>query len=513
MLDTLTDGFSSALSKVKGKTRLTEDNIQSAIDSIRKSLLDADVEYSVTKDFISKVKEKALGQEVKLKAGAGSEKVKVSTGDHFIKICQEELTDLMGPVDANLEFPTNRPAIVMMVGLQGAGKTTSAGKLTKYLMEKKGRKPLLVAADIYRPAAVEQLKVLGQRLDVPVYHQADTSPVEICNQAVKEAFKQNKDTIIFDTAGRLTIDDALMAELDQIKEKTKPDHIMLVCDAMMGQDAVTTAKAFHDRLSLSGVIMTKLDGDARGGAALSVKQVIGTPIKFLGMGEELDRFEEFRPEGLATRILGMGDIVGLMEDFERVASEDAEKDAMRMLKGQFTFKDFYDQISMIQKMGSVKDILGKLPMASGLKDLDVQDGELNKIKVIIDSMTKQERTRPDILNDSRIRRVSRGCGRTVTDIQELLKKFKNMRSMMGNLGKSMGLLGKIPGAGGLAQMGQMKKMAQQMMGGQGLPGGMGMPGLPGMASPTGNAKKPINRDRLKKLRKREKAARKKNRKR
>ena len=530
MLDVLNDGFQNAVDKFRGRTKLSEENIQAALEEIRKSLLEADVEYGVAKKFLREVKERALGTAVELKAGSGQERLKVSAGDHFVGICQEELEKLMGPADPELNLPNNRPAIVMMVGLQGTGKTTTTGKLTKYLKEQKKRQPLLVAADIYRPAAVDQLKVLGDRIGVPVFHKADTDPVTICQLAVKKAYELDCDTILFDTAGRLTIDSALMKELIDIKSATKPDNILLVCDAMMGQDAVTTAKSFDESLDLTGIVMTKLDGDARGGAALSIKEVTGKPLKFLGMGEELDRLEEFRPEGLASRILGMGDIVGLMQDFERVTDADREADAARMLQGQFTLQDFYDQLTTIQKMGSLKDIIAKLPMQGMIpKGVDVDDKELGRIKVMIDSMTKNERDDPRLFNDSRIRRIAKGSGRPIKDVRELLKKFNGMRQMMGSLGKNMGgMLGKIPGMGQLGQMNQLRKMAQSMGGpggaggalgggqpGGGLPGGMdglgGLGNLLGGGGASGNTAKKIDRDKQKKLRKQRKRARKKNR--
>lgn len=523
MLDILSDGFRQAKERLRGKATLSEENITDAIADIRRSLLEADVEYGVAKKFLERVKEEALGQTVQTKAGKGAGAMRVSAGDHFVKICQTELENLMGPVDSSLNIPSNRPATIMMVGLQGAGKTTTTGKLTRYLIDRKKRKPLLVAADIYRPAAVDQLKVLGNKVGVPVFHIPDATPVQICREAVKKAYEMGCDTILFDTAGRLTIDDQLMKELDDIKAATNPDNILLVCDSMMGQDAVQTAKSFNERLSISGVIMTKLDGDARGGAALSIKEVTGAPIKFLGMGEDLERLEEFRPEGLASRILGMGDIVGLMHDFERVAKEDQEESAMRMLQGQFSFNDFYEQLSMIQKMGPLKDIMAKLPIGNMLpKGLNVDDRELTRIKAMIDSMTKQERVNPKLFNDSRVRRVAKGSGRNPKDVQELIKRFGAMRQMMGMMGKNMGLLGKIPGMGQIAQMGQMKKMAAEMQkGGGGGLGGMIPPGMGGMGGLAdmfggggsgGGSKRPIDRDKQKKLRKEAKKARKKNRK-
>ena len=511
MLDVLSDGFAQAKAKFQGQTTLNEENIKEALAEVRKSLLEADVEYSVAKNFLGRVKDSALGEVVQLKAGKGSGKLKVSAGDHFIKICQSELEKLMGPVESELNLPNNRPASVMMVGLQGSGKTTTTGKITKYLIENKKRKPLLVAADIYRPAAVEQLRVLGQQVGVPVFHKEGAPAVEICRDAVKFAYENNCDTILFDTAGRLTIDEELMQELSDIKSETNPDNILLVCDAMMGQDAVTTAKSFNERLDLSGVVITKLDGDARGGAALSIKEVTGKPIKFLGMGEDLARLEEFRPEGLASRILGLGDIVGLMQDFDRVAEGDKEEEAMRMLQGKFTFKDFYDQLTMIQKMGPLKDVMGKLPMQGLIpKDADFNDKELVKIKAMIDSMTKDERVNPKLFNDSRINRIAKGSGRPAKEVNDLLKKFLQMRKMMGMLGKNMGLLGKIPGMSQLSQVSKMKKMAQGGMGDMGDMASMfgGMGGMGDALKP----KKPVDRDKLRKMRKKARKARKKNRK-
>lgn len=520
MLDVISGGFKEAKLKFKGKTTLSEENIKEATAAIRKSLLEADVEYGVTKTFIKRVQEKALGQEVSLKAGKGANKMKVSAADHFINICQEELEGLMGPVDSELSYATNRPTSIMMVGLQGTGKTTSTGKIASFLKNSKKKKPMLVAADIYRPAAAEQLKVLGERIGVPVFHIEGANPVTICEEAKKKAFEWECDTIIYDTAGRLTIDDALMKELEDIQASTSPDNVLLVCDSMMGQDAVTTAKSFDERLNISGVVMTKLDGDARGGAALSIKEVTGKPIKFLGMGEELDRLEEFRPEGLASRILGMGDVVGLMQDFERVVEEDQEEQAMRMLQGQFTYTDFFKQIEMIQKMGSLKDLVAKMPMQDMLPaGADVDDRELLKIKSMINSMTKKEKMGLHNLDNSRMERIANGSGRKLKDVQELHKKFSGMKKMMGMMGKNMGgMMGKIPGMGGLNQMNAMRKMAKNMG-----PGGMpdmgamgGMGGMGDLASMFGGGgglkNRPVDRDKQKKMRKAAKKARKKNRK-
>lgn len=508
MLDVLTDGFKNAKNRLQGKATLNEENITVALEDVRKSLLEADVEYSVTKTFLGRVKSKALGLDVTLKAGSGQDRLKVTAGDHFIKICQEELESLMGPESFKLNFPTNRPGKVMMVGLQGVGKTTTTGKLAHYFKNQLKKKPLLVAADIYRPAAADQLRVLADKIGVPVFHILGAKPEEICLKAEAKAYELGCDLILYDTAGRLAIDDELMNELSTIKRETKPDHILLVCDAMMGQDAVSTAKSFHERLDLSAFIMSKMDGDARGGAALSVKEITGRPIAFIGAGEGLDRLEEFRPQGLASRILGMGDVVGLMEDFSRVSNADREEEALRMLEGKFSFRDFYEQISMIQKMGSLKDIIAKLPMQNLIpKGINVDETELLRIKSMIDSMTEKERLNPNLLNDSRIKRIAKGSGNKPKDVSELVNRFKVMRGIMGNFGKMGGLgglMGKIPGMGGLGQLNDMRKMAQQMMGGG---------GMPGMSGPTGATPvKRIDKDKLKKVRKEAAKKRKANRK-
>ena len=514
MLESISKGFKQAKAQLTGVTTLDENTLQPAIDAIRTSLLDADVEYSVVKKFVKGVKEKSLGTEVKLRAGQKDKKLKVTPQDHFISSCKEELESLLGDEEsAKIEFVKNRPTIILMVGLQGTGKTTTTAKITKLFKEEKKRKPLMVAADIYRPAAVDQLKVLGKKIGVEVFHQKDTPVHEICANAVKHAYDNGHDTILFDTAGRLTIDDELMNELGSVKKSTNPDHILLVVDSMMGQDAVNTANAFNEKLELDGFIMTKLDGDARGGAALSIRQVTGKPIKFIGTGEDLSEIQIFRPEGLASRILGFGDVVGLMQDFEKVADEDQERDAMKMLQGQFNFKDFYKQISMIQKMGSLKDVAAKLPMQNMIPDnAEFDDKELVKIKSIIDSMTEQERLKPSVLNNSRISRISKGAGRNEKDVFQLIEKFKGMKKMMGMMGK--GFMSKIPGLGQLSQLGNMRKMAQSMSGPGGLADLFGG-GMPGMGMPEAAAKQPkksMSKDRLKKARKAAKKARKKNRK-
>ena len=412
MFETISKGFRTVKHRFQGMREISEENIEEALRDIRVSLLEADVDFKVVRRFIGEVKTKALGQVVQVVAKKS--KQEVTAGEHFIKICQDELEALMGPADSSLNFSSGVTKI-MMIGLQGAGKTTTTGKLANYL-KAQGRSPMLVAADIYRPAAVEQLKILGQRLDVPVFHQADTAPPDICQAAEGQARKNGCDVLLFDTAGRLAIDESLMAELNQIKSRTKPENTLLVVDSMIGQDAVRTAAQFDEQIGISGFIMTKLDGDARGGAALSIKSVTGKPIKFLGMGEDLDSLEEFRPEGLASRIMGFGDIVGLMKDFEKVVDEEkAEEDAKKLLSGNFDMWDFLEQIRTIKKMGSLSDIFEKMPFFSGglPEGAQIDDGALVSIEAIIQSMTKSERKNPELIEEEkgRAERIGRGSGR------------------------------------------------------------------------------------------------------
>jgi signal recognition particle subunit SRP54 len=489
MFEALSKGFRSAKQRLSGEAELNESNIDEALRDVRLSLLEADVEFRVTKSFLARVKETALGEVVKLKARHKGKKHKLSPGDHFVKICQDELTKLMGPVDTSISFSKKGPTGIMMVGLQGSGKTTTVAKLAR-LLEKEGKKPMLVAADVYRPAAIEQLQTLGEQLRMPVYAEHGEKPPEICERAVGHALTKGRDVVIYDTAGRLAIDEPLMEELDHIKDRVHPANIFLVCDAMIGQDAVKTAKAFNQRLDLSGVILTKLDGDARGGAALSIKEVTGKPIKFVGMGESLDRLEEFRPEGLASRILGFGDVVSLVKDFEEVVdAEKAEQDAERMLKGKFDMQDFVEQIRTLQKMGSLQDIIDKLPFfPDGLPEgMVVDERELFKIEAMINSMTRDERRHPERFvvtsfeqirdrkgrkkgrrqvsdyNLSRVRRVARGSGRKESEVKELLVKFASMRQVMMAMGAQSGLLGKIPGFKNIAKMKQLAGMDMQQL--------------------------------------------------
>jgi signal recognition particle subunit SRP54 len=498
MFDTLTRGFRNARQKFTGMGEFTESNISEPLRDIRMALLEADVDFKVTKNYLAAVKEKLLGQEVRLKLKGKRGVASISIEEQFTKSCYDVLVDLMGPVDSSLQFPKTGMASIMMVGLQGSGKTTTAAKLAKYIEKKYNRKPCLVAADVYRPAAIEQLKVLGNSLGYPVYSDDSKDPPGICERAVAFAKSKGRDLLIFDTAGRLAIDEVLMEELVQIKKRVSPDNIFLVIDAMIGQDAVKTASAFDKILEISGSILTKLDGDARGGSALSVKEVTGKPVKFLGVGETLDKLEEFRPEGMASRILGMGDVVGLVQDFEEVVDADkAEKDAEKMLQGKFDMADFLEQIKMIQKMGSLKDLMEKLPFfPNGLPDeVNIDDNELVKIESIINSMTTQERKAPDLLftvpekyknapkwrkkkgvpmeyDTGRVKRIANGSGRKFNEVTDLLSRFLTMKQVMGQMGQSKGgLLSKIPGFKQLSQMKQMKNMNVDDL--MGMSGGMG----------------------------------------
>jgi signal recognition particle subunit SRP54 len=546
MLETVTKGFRAAKNRLAGKSEITPEMVDESLRDIRVSLLEADVAFDVVKKFVARVREKSTGEVVQTTiTDKTGRKHRVSAGDHFIKICHDELEALMGPVDTSLQLkPKDQVSGIMMVGLQGSGKTTTTGKLASKLL-KEGRKPLLVAADIYRPAAVDQLKVLGERLKVPVYFEPNVPPPELARRGYAAAREQKCDVVLIDTAGRLAIDEALMTELEAIKGNVRPDNILLVCDAMIGQDAVRTAAEFDRRLSLDGFILTKLDGDARGGAALSIKEVTGKPIKFLGMGESMDKLEEFRPDGLASRILGFGDIVGLMKDFEGVVDEKkAAEDAQKLLSGNFTMKDFVEQIRMVRRMGPLKDLLEKFPLFGEMTEqLNPDEKELTKIEAMYDSMTEQERLRPNLITDSRVKRIAKGSGRKPEEVRELLQKFGMMQQVMGTIGQNPGLLGRIPGLKQMGQLAQMKnmdmssifgndpKMMERAMAGMGM-GGMPMqlPQIaPGYTPPMGQAAmakarmmgyslpsaagaKPENKDAIKERRKREKENKKKNRK-
>ncbi len=480
MFDAIAKGFRQAKNRLAGLTELTEQNIDAALREVRLSLLEADVELGVVKAFLARVKEKAIGETHRVKTkGQSGEAMQVTAGDVFTKICHDELVSFMSAEGTPIAWADKGITGIMMVGLQGSGKTTSCAKLARYLEKEEKKKVMLVAADMQRPAAVEQLQVLGKSIGVPVFNIPGASPLEICQKAREEAKAKGKDVIIYDTAGRLAIDEPLMEELSAIKTDTAPENIFLVVDAMIGQDAVKVSKGFHDRLDLTGVILTKLDGDARGGAALSVREVTGAPVRFVGMGEGTDKFEEFRPEGMASRVLGMGDVVGLMKDFQEVVDEEkAAKDAMRMLEGKFTLDDFLEQVRMIQRMGSLKDLVGKMPGMDQMMpaDVNLDDRELVRIEAMIQSFTKFERKDPYALvrEPNRVKRIAKGSGQPEQGVSELVQKFLFMKQMMEGLGQNMGMLGKIPGVNKLAMMKNLKKMAA----GGGMPGGMG--GFPGM---------------------------------
>lgn len=456
MLDAVSKGFKAAKNRLRGKATITPEIVDEALRDIRVALLEADVEFGVVKQFVASVREKAIGEVVETKVETKKGEMRVTPADHFIKICHDQLESLMGPVDTSLKFKERGPTGIMMVGLQGSGKTTTAGKIANKLLGE-GKKPMLVAGDIYRPAAVEQLKVLGDRIGVPVFHDPALKPPEMARKALEKARAEGRDVVIFDTAGRLAIDEQMMTELEEIKAGTQPDNILLVADAMIGQDAVKTAAEFDRRIGIDGFILTKLDGDARGGAALSIKQVTGKPIKFLGMGESLDRLEEFRPEGLASRILGFGDIVGLMQDFEKVVDQkQAEEDAQKILQGKFTLQDFVDQIRTVRKMGPLQELLEKFPMFGELPEgINIDEKELVRIEAMVSSMTPDERRTPKIFNESRLNRVAKGSGHPKKDVQELLQKYEAMRQVMSQIGGASGLLGRLPG---FKQMGQLRAM-------------------------------------------------------
>lgn len=453
MLETLTKGFTNARERLSGVRELTDENVAESLRDVRMSLLEADVDLDVVRGFLARVKERALGAKVETKVrDASGRMIRISPGQHFVKVCEEELVALMGPVEPELTRAAGNTSI-MLVGLQGVGKTTVAGKLARHLQKSK-RRPLLVAADVYRPAAIQQLQQLGAQIDVTVHTGAEGErPPAICASALERAKREGFDAIVYDTAGRLAIDDELMVELQEIVAATQPANTLLVCDALMGRDAVNVAKAFSERIQLDGLVLTKLDGDARGGAALAVKAVTGVPIKFLGTGETLDRLEEFRPEGLASRILGMGDIVGLVKDFEEVVDEkEAEADAERLLKGKFGLDDLVKQLKMIQKMGPLREVFAKLPMFGSMAE-QVDERELTKVEAMIGSMTPAERKTPNIIDKSRMSRIAGGSGRRSKEVRDLIGRFDQMREMMSQLGSGGGMLSKIPGFGDLAGAG------------------------------------------------------------
>lgn len=430
MFDNLTDKLNSIFKKLKGHGKLTEKNIEEGLKEVRMALLEADVHYRVVKDFISSIKARSLGQEVM---------ESLTPGQQVIKIVNEQLTELMGSEHEALNVSGQKPVSIMLVGLQGSGKTTTAGKLG-ILLRKQGRKPYLVPVDIYRPAAIDQLKKIGDQLGIPVFPSTpEMDPVRICLEARVAAQKEGCDTLILDTAGRLHIDEELMAELKRIQEAVYPSDILLVADAMTGQDAVNIAKSFNEALNIGGVILTKMDGDARGGAALSIKAITGKPIKYVGVGEKLNQLEPFHPKRMASTILGMGDVLTLIEKAQAVIDEKKSIELERKLrKNEFTLEDFRDQLVQIRKMGSLTELISMIPGMGKLKqmkDLDVDEKELIKIEAIINSMTPQERRDYQIINGSRRKRIAQGSGTTVQDINRLLKNYTHVMKMIKKMSK------------------------------------------------------------------------------
>ena len=437
MFENLSERLEKSFKILKGQGKITEINVAETLKEVRRSLLDADVNYKIAKEFTNTVKEKALGMNV-LTA--------VKPGQMMVKIVHDELIQLMGGTHVDINIKGN-PAVILMSGLQGSGKTTFSGKLANLLKTKRGKHPLLVACDVYRPAAIEQLKVLGEQIGVPVYsEEGNNDPVKIALNAVKEARATGKDVVIVDTAGRLAIDEQMMNEIAAIKKAIDPEETLFVVDAMTGQDAVNTAKEFNDRLDFDGVILTKLDGDTRGGAALSIRTVVNKPIKFVGTGEKLEALDVFHPERMADRILGMGDIVSLVEKAqEQFDAEEAKKLQKKIAKNQFNFNDFLSQIQQIKKMGNIKDLASMIPgVGRALKDVDIDDDAFKGVEAISYSMTPEERENPELINGSRRKRIASGSGTTIQDVNRLLKKFEESKKMMRMLSKGGKMMGKAP---------------------------------------------------------------------
>lgn len=457
MFDNLSERLDSALKNLKGQGSITEINVASTVKEIRRALVDADVNYKIAKDFTDRVKDKALGEKV-LTA--------VSPGQLMVKIVKDELADLMGGDAVELDL-NSKPTVVLIAGLQGSGKTTFTGKLSYFLKSKKNKKVLMVAADIYRPAAINQIQVLGEQINVDVYAEPDNKDaVSIAKNAVAKAKAEGYSAVIIDTAGRLAVDEAMMTEVKNVKDAVNPQEILFVVDSMTGQDAVNTAKAFNDKLNFTGVVLTKLDGDTRGGAALTIKYTVDKPIKFVSMGEKLDTLDVFYPERMAQRILGMGDIVSLVERAQdQFDEEQAKKIEKKIRANKFDFDDFKQQLDQIKKMGSIKDLLAMIPgVGKAIKDIDISDDAFKGIEAMIDSMTPAERANPDIITPSRRKRIANGAGKDVAEMNAFMKQFEQMRGMMKQMNKFKGM----PGMG-------------NMMGGLGgmkMPGG-GFPGFGG----------------------------------
>jgi signal recognition particle subunit SRP54 len=427
VFDQLSDRLNAIFSRLTGRGRLSENDVNEVMREVRIALLEADVSLSAAKEFVNKIKEQAIGADVM---------ASLSPAQTIVKIVHDELVELLGGAEARLQFSDAPPSVIMLVGLQGSGKTTHAGKLALRLKEQ-GRRSLLVAADIYRPAAIAQLQTLGKQIDLPVFEQGQNDPVKIAREGVAEAKRLGLSTVIIDTAGRLQIDEDLMVELERIKAAVHPKEILLVADAMTGQEATNVAKGFHDRLGITGVILTKLDGDTRGGAALSIHKVTGAPVKFIGVGEKLSAIEPFYPDRLASRILGMGDVLTLIERTQNLYSADQAKELeQKLLKQQFTLDDFLDQMRQIRKMGSMTDILKMIPGVSRAlpKDFEIPEADLKRIEAIICSMTRRERQNPDVLNGSRRKRIASGSGTQVADVNRLVKRFEEARKMMKQMG-------------------------------------------------------------------------------
>lgn len=437
MFENLSDKLESAFKNLKGQGRITDLNIASTVKEIRRALVDADVNYKIAKEFTDRVKDKAVGEKV-INA--------ISPGQLMVKIVKDELAQLMGGEESSFNAKGN-PAVILIAGLQGSGKTTFSGKLASYLKTKKGLSPMLVAADIYRPAAMEQLKILGEQINVDVHIEEESKDaVSIVQNAIKEARTKNKNVVIIDTAGRLAIDEAMMTEVANIKSAVNPTEILFVVDSMTGQDAVNTAKAFNDRLDFSGVVLTKLDGDTRGGAALSIKYTVQKPIKFISSGEKMDTLDVFYPERMAQRILGMGDITSLVEKAQEQFDEaEAKKLESKIRRNKFDFADFKAQLEQIKRMGNLKDLMAMIPgVGKQMKDIDISDDAFKGIEAMINSMTPKERADPDLIDSSRRRRIARGSGKDISEVNAFMKQFEQMREMMKNMNK-MNMFGKAMG--------------------------------------------------------------------
>lgn len=428
IFENLSDKLQNALSKLTGKGKLTEKDIDIAMREVKLALLEADVNYKVVKDFVKKIKERALGAEVM---------ESLTPGQHVVKIVNEELTSLMGKSEEKILFSSQPPTIILLCGLQGAGKTTHAGKLA-YHLQKQNKKPLLVAGDIYRPAAIKQLQVVGESVEVPVFTLGDkVSPVEIAEKGVEEAKRLGRDVVIIDTAGRLHIDSELMQELKNIESSVKPDEILLVVDAMTGQDAVNVAETFSSDLGVTGIILTKLDGDARGGAALSIRSVTDKPIKFVGVGEKMDALESFHPDRMASRILGMGDVLSFIEKAQTAIDEKKARELEEKMRSQtYNFHDFLEQLEQMKSLGPLEDLLAMVPgmNAKALKGVNIGEKDINRIQAMIQSMTNDERDHPEIINNSRKKRIAKGAGVTTTELNKLLKQFKDTKKLMKQMG-------------------------------------------------------------------------------